>query len=154
MVENFLTKEELRYFDTKIRTAKWKTWNSWKPWCWNVENIDDYMTNDILDRIASLFDEKYTWTGSHIIQRIQVGHGLAEHDDNPTDKENSVGIAIYLNDDFDGGEIYYPNLGLIHKPVKGSLICHPGNLEYTHGVKTVLNKDRYILSSYGKKVIY
>jgi hypothetical protein len=69
------------------------------------------------------------------------------------EQQNSVGVAIYLNDDFDGGEIYYPNFNISYKPVKGSLICHPGTSEYKHGVKTILGKDRYILSSYGVKVV-
>ena len=158
VVENFLTESELKYFDEKIKNAKWDQpmilgKKEWTAWSYNFEKIDESVTATIIERIESLFTEKYKWNGSHVIQRIQIGDGLAEHDDNPIDQGNSVGIAIYINDNFDGGEIYYPNLGLINRPIRGSLICHPGNLEYTHGVKTVLKNDRYILASYGKLLV-
>ena len=90
-----------------------------------------------------------------MIQRITQGNGLDEHLDKSDleEQENSVGVAIYLNDNFDGGEIYYPNLGISYKPLRGALICHPGTAKYMHGVNKVLGNDRYILSSYGLKAV-
>lgn len=145
----------MAYFDEKIKNAKWDIEQRWYPWNYNVEPIDKEVTDRIIDRIQSLFPEKYSWMGSHIIQRIRDGHGMDEHLDksNLIEQQNSVGVAIYINDNFDGGEIYYPNLNISYKPLRGALICHPGTSEYKHGVKTTLGNDRYILSSYGLKVV-
>lgn len=155
VVENFLTQESLDYFDEKIKQSKWNLEQDWEPWSYNVERIDQEVTDRILDRIQSLLTEKYSWLGCHMIQRITQGNGLDEHLDKSDleEQENSVGVAIYLNDNFDGGEIYYPNLGISYKPLRGALICHPGTAKYMHGVNKVLGNDRYILSSYGLKAV-
>ena len=155
VVENFLTKDTLDYFDEKTKNAKWDIEQRWYQWNKNVEPISQEVTDRVIDRIQSLFEQKYTWNGSHIIQRIREGSGMDVHLDrsNFVEQQNSVGIAVYINDNFDGGEIYYPNRNLSYKPVRGSLICHPGNAKYTHGVNKVIGNDRYILSSYGIKAV-
>ena len=155
VVENFLTSQDLQYFDEKIKNAKWDIEQRWYPWSYNVENVDEEVTKSILNKVQSLFEEKYSWNGSHIIQRIRAGHGMDEHLDKSDleEQENSVGVAMYINDNFDGGEIYYPNLEISYKPLRGALICHPGTAKYMHGVKTVSGNDRYILSSYGLKAV-
>ena len=155
VVENFLTKDTLDYFDEKTKNAKWDIEQRWYQWNKNVEPISQEVTDRVIDRIQSLFEQKYTWNGSHIIQRIREGSGMDVHLDrsNFVEQQNSVGVAVYLNDNFDGGEIYYPNLDISYRPVRGSLICHPGTSEYKHGVKTILGNDRYILSSYGLKAV-
>lgn len=52
--------------------------------------------------------------------------------------------VIYLNDEFDGGEIYFPNKGFTYKPVKYSAVFFPGNsYEYEHGVNAITSGERY-----------
>jgi predicted 2-oxoglutarate/Fe(II)-dependent dioxygenase YbiX len=52
---------------------------------------------------------------------------------------------VLLNNDFDGGELYFPNLGLSYgKEFVGSLIEFPASLErYAHGVNPVKDGTRY-----------
>jgi predicted 2-oxoglutarate/Fe(II)-dependent dioxygenase YbiX len=54
---------------------------------------------------------------------------------------------ILLNDTFDGGELFFPHLGLSYgKECVGSLIEFPAGLqEYAHGVHPVRNGTRYTL---------
>lgn len=55
--------------------------------------------------------------------------------------------VVYLNDSYEGGEIYFPNLGYSYAPRKGDLILFPANDEkYLHGVKKVLGGNRYTLA--------
>ncbi len=60
---------------------------------------------------------------------------------------SKTGIVL-LNDDFEGGELYFPNLGIsFGKEVKNSLITFPAgdyNL-YIHGVTPVTSGVRYTL---------
>ena len=58
------------------------------------------------------------------------------------------GSLIYLNDDFDGGEIYFPQHDLELKPVPGMMVTFPGTREYLHGVRPVNNGIRYVISSF------
>jgi predicted 2-oxoglutarate/Fe(II)-dependent dioxygenase YbiX len=54
---------------------------------------------------------------------------------------------LYLNDDFDGGELFFPNLDITIKPKARQLVIFPGGHEYVHGVKTVNSGFRYVLFS-------
>lgn len=48
------------------------------------------------------------------------------------------GSVIYLNDDFEGGEINYIDLGIKFRPQTGSLICHQGDdPKYRHSVTDI-----------------
>jgi len=52
--------------------------------------------------------------------------------------------VLYLNDEYTGGEIYFPRQNFELKPKKYSALFFPGNEQgYLHGVKTVLSGNRY-----------
>lgn len=52
--------------------------------------------------------------------------------------------VIYLNDEYEGGEIYFPKQGFSTKAKKYSAIFFPGNdLAYLHGVKEITSGNRY-----------
>lgn len=48
----------------------------------------------------------------------------------------------YLNNDYEGGEIYFPQHGLEIKPDPGELVFFPGTHYYLHGVKEVTKGNR------------
>jgi|DEB0MinimDraft_12_1074336.scaffolds.fasta_scaffold15660_2 hypothetical protein len=75
------------------------------------------------------------------------GNGLEEKKgiDHPT-KYRTYSAIFYINDDYDGGEIYFPNWGIEIKPKAGSLVIFPSNDEYVHGVKEVKNINRYSIA--------
>lgn len=57
------------------------------------------------------------------------------------------GIVIYYNEDYLGGEIEYPELGIIHKPKARSLVLHGGNV--LHGPKKVIGENtRYFSTAF------
>jgi hypothetical protein len=65
--------------------------------------------------------------------------------DNPKLKD-SLGAVFYFNDDYEGGEIYFPNFNYEYKPKKGSIIVFPcNNKEYLHGVKVITSGIRYTM---------
>jgi hypothetical protein len=63
----------------------------------------------------------------------------------PTYDLNSL---IYYNDDFEGGELYYPQHDLIVKPEPGLAVAHPGDINYLHGVKKVKSGERFTTPSF------
>jgi hypothetical protein len=63
----------------------------------------------------------------------------------PTYDINSL---IYYNDDFEGGELYYPQHDLVIKPEPGLGIAHPGDINYLHGVKMVTSGERFTTPSF------
>jgi len=52
--------------------------------------------------------------------------------------------VIYLNDEYTGGDIYFPKKDFVHSPKKYSAIFFPGNdYEYLHGVSKIESGNRY-----------
>jgi hypothetical protein len=63
----------------------------------------------------------------------------------PTYDINSL---FYYNDNFEGGELYYPEHDMIIKPSPGLAVAHPGDIYYLHGVKKVISGERYTTPSF------
>ena len=59
-----------------------------------------------------------------------------------------LSILGYLNDDFEGGELYFPELNYGFKPKMGSVVLFPGNLHYVHGVAPITSGVRYTISQW------
>ena len=57
-----------------------------------------------------------------------------------------IGSVLYLNDNFSGGEIVYPELNFSFKPEAKSLVLHRGHV--LHGVSKVTQGDRYMLTCF------
>ena len=80
-----------------------------------------------------------------------VGDDMLPHYDNISGDHSApvmYGCVYYLNDDFEGGELWYPNKGVSYTPVAGEMIINPGNREYSHGVKLVTKGLRISAGSF------
>lgn len=54
----------------------------------------------------------------------------------------------HLNDDYDGGEIYFPKQDVIMKPTANTLIIFPSNSDYEHGVMPIKSGVRHTITSF------
>ena len=59
--------------------------------------------------------------------------------------ERDISVIMYLNDDYDGGFLEFPNLQLLIKPKASMLIAFPSYMEFTHKVHPVTKGTRYSL---------
>lgn len=59
-----------------------------------------------------------------------------------------INSLLYLNDDFVGGELFYPKHGVKVSPKPGLAVFHPGDIEYLHGVTPVLKGERWVIPSF------
>ena len=80
-----------------------------------------------------------------------ISYDLSEKDLKERKSFVSQGIVIFINDDFEGGEVVYVNKDISIKPKAGTLICHPGTKEYSHAVNKFYNGDRIIASMFVHK---
>jgi len=55
---------------------------------------------------------------------------------------------VYINDSYEGGEIYFPDHGLEIKPEPNEFICFPGNNYYRHGVKELVSGNRFVMQDF------
>jgi len=114
--------------------------------------------NILRDRFMSavelIFDRKVRPNTFHA-QKWDVGGFANPHSDNsdshgePNAFEINKYVAIlYLNGDYDGGELFFPDHNIEFKPTSGSLITFPGGVENIHGVKEILKGTRYTMVSF------
>jgi hypothetical protein len=53
---------------------------------------------------------------------------------------------IYINDDYEGGQLYFPQYNKEIQPIKNSAISFKGDVNHLHGVKMVESGIRYTIS--------
>ncbi|MBC7983461.1 MAG: 2OG-Fe(II) oxygenase [Candidatus Obscuribacterales bacterium] len=59
--------------------------------------------------------------------------------------DRDLSVVYFLNDNFIGGELVFPDLDLIIKPEAGTLVCFPSDHNYIHGVNLVRSGHRYTI---------
>jgi predicted 2-oxoglutarate/Fe(II)-dependent dioxygenase YbiX len=57
--------------------------------------------------------------------------------------DRDLSVVYFLNDDFAGGELFFPVLDLVIRPEAGTLVCFPSDHHYIHGVRPVTSGYRY-----------
>jgi hypothetical protein len=152
-LEGFLLEEELNKINYWINIAKWDHHKSYENpsdnWIDNIQLLlDPDLLNPIKNRIQSLFPN-YFLEGPDVLQRTKINDDLVQHVDQIKNSDIAYGVVIYINDDFEGGETYYSEKNISFKPKKNTLIVHPGNQEYKHGVNKVISgSERIVLVAF------
>jgi predicted 2-oxoglutarate/Fe(II)-dependent dioxygenase YbiX len=82
------------------------------------------------------------------IVRYRPGGFFTAHRDNPFDllKGRVVTVLCYLNDDFAGGDITFPEVGLCYRPRAGFGIVFPST--YLHCAAAVADSDKFVLTGW------
>lgn len=100
-------------------------------------------SNELHKNINGFVNPIYTFKafGSHWVPGTKGGLHLDAQDPEPFIEFSTV---IYLNDEFEGGHIFFPNQDFVYKPKKYSAVFFPSaGSEYIHGITTVTAGHRY-----------
>lgn len=76
----------------------------------------------------------------HADKELHIGDDKGKPNDFPY---YDLAGLFYLNDDYEGGELYFPNQGIQFKPKRGAAYFFPGDLNYIHGVTEIKSGTRY-----------
>jgi hypothetical protein len=68
---------------------------------------------------------------------MQAGVELKSHTDQHTDPSIRYATIIYINDEYNDGELFFPKLDISLKPNPGDLLFFPGDEKHEHGVRHV-----------------
>lgn len=106
------------------------------------------------DAIEIIFKRSVKPNTSHA-QKWDIGGFASPHSDNSDFDGNPnsfqinkyVGI-LYLNNDYEGGELYFTEHDISIKPSAYSFIAFPGGVENIHGVSEITNGTRYTMVSF------
>jgi predicted 2-oxoglutarate/Fe(II)-dependent dioxygenase YbiX len=82
----------------------------------------------------------------HLLKYDESGHLPAHQDQGVSSRVLSV--LLYLNDDYEGGEIEFRHSNLKFKPEAGSVLFFPSNFLYVHEVYPVTKGPRYALPNW------
>lgn len=77
--------------------------------------------------------------------RYKEGEQYASHYDGGTESSRSVSVLIYMNDDYEGGEIEFTNFKTKIKPKAGTMILFPSNYAYSHVAHPVTSGTKYVI---------
>lgn len=131
---------------------------------WKVNQKLAKMVDDMQERLKKEVDQFFNVdaiaTGPSIV-KWKVGHKQLPHADKELHKYEEWGGSLekeglendfphydiaglfYLNDDYEGGELYFPEQGIQFKPKAGAAYFFPGDKNYIHGVTEITSGTRY-----------
>lgn len=148
ITENVLSKEE----HSKLLEYA-KSIDSWETQPWGVKLfLPNNMPKEIIDSLEKVFRTAFSKCVEiydvdlrvfkreevHLI-KFEEGYSMNEHADTAGD----FAAIYYINDDYSGGEINFPDHKLKIKPKANSFITFPSNSDYWHEVLENTGKERY-----------
>ena len=79
----------------------------------------------------------------HLVARYPTGGHFLLHRDNltPATRARRLAISINLNDDYEGGKLTLPEIGVSIKAPAGAAVVFPGST--LHGVREITRGARY-----------
>ncbi len=160
-IPNFLSKEEVDIFLNIINGLEDKDWNKlnhlqdpdWEDKFYEYK--DELVSHKIrgkLDKLLSKIPRSEVYGFGRIL-RQRPKDNMVPHVDATYDEASKLNrdyaSIIYLNDDYEGGELSYINLNIVTKPPAGSLMIFKTGSKYLHEVKMVSgDKTRYCLPAW------
>jgi len=76
---------------------------------------------------------KYDGAGTHF--KIHADHGPAY--------VTTISIVAYINEDYEGGDLYFPRFDLTIKPKKGDVVIFPSTFIYEHASNDMIAGTKY-----------
>lgn len=152
IVENFIDEEDILLFNNSVKSEKFFSkasingtdnrifeWNPDYPEA--IHLVKKYSKKIINDQ--SLY--------VHVAMFVKYlpGAFIPVHTDIMSDKcfDDKLSLVLYFNDEYSGGEIYFPYLEKKYKTKSGSAIYYPPvDKDFEHGVHPVTDGEKYIIA--------
>jgi Rps23 Pro-64 3,4-dihydroxylase Tpa1-like proline 4-hydroxylase len=156
-IKNFVEPEDAQYLVDLMEDLKSKNQlsNERGDGTHRLYNSDNIILTNFVKKYSKKFiDGRDLYVTENLVALYEEGSFMKAHVDAPDDVE-FVSTVIYLNDDYTGGELSFPQVskGYTYVPQKYELIYFP--TPFLHGVKPVKSGKRYIITiSYTDKIQY
>jgi hypothetical protein len=137
-----------------VAEGKFEITQGWADKTLSLQNTD--ICHSIYGRLNAIIlecDPSLILSGLSTVQRLPPGTELKSHVDQDTDPSIRYATIIYINEDYNSGEIFFKNLEVVLKPKSKDLLFFPGNSEYEHGVMPVSDGPvRYVMVGFVKEI--
>lgn len=134
--------------------------DAWELW----KNVDDEICEFSDAIVAKYFEHymvepyEYAYCGCKMLYYPPLAHSPLHYDDELVAKDGgSIGVArpltlvVFLNDDFEAGELVFPDQKVIVKPKQGAIAVFPASYMYPHTTTPTCGKQRYVLLPFYRK---
>lgn len=115
----------------------------------STQKLDEYVFNAVTGAtleyadhhgLGGLFDETY------FVLKYEKGTEYKQHFDcGGAHKNRVLSMIAFLNDDFEGGKLEFPTLGITYEPSAGDVVFFPSCYSFPHIVHPVSEGTRYSL---------
>jgi hypothetical protein len=136
------------YWDNRVAT--YPTINKTDP---EIVKVIEVMVARLKVEVDSFFCVDARPTSPALVRwlpgQLQMPHADKELHDGPDAGQPNdfpwydIAGLFYINDDYEGGELYFPNQGIQFKPKAGAAYFFPGDKNYIHGVTKIESGIRY-----------
>lgn len=120
-----------------------------------ISEVISNMVNRLKIEVDNFFNVDASPTSPAIV-RWPVGYRQEPHADKELHQGPDAGKPndfpwydlaglFYLNDDYEGGELYFPKQGIQFKPKPGAAYFFPGDMNFIHGVTEITSGIRYVI---------
>lgn len=154
-IENVLSPEDHARMLDYVKKEKLWVLEPWDSFSIGVDKLPE----DILNMLGKIFRLVYntatTKYGVDInnfnkeniaLLKFEKGLFLRPHIDTQSAESNHIASIYYINDDYIGGELCFPDLNINIKPTPNSVIFFPGNEDYLHEVREIIDGNRFTSS--------
>jgi hypothetical protein len=162
VIDNFLSDEEHGALSNFVNSPDQISWIE-EPWT-TERTPKDSIPEDTLKILKKIFETSRlncmiyydievdsNFIGQYLLTKWRKGSKMYPHVDTDAQKHQHIVCMYYINDNYDGGEIVFPDYNLKIKPKSNSIIMFPGNENYVHGVLEVLEGFRY---TFGMRFVF
>ncbi len=115
--------------------------------------------NDVYcNRLASFYGVEFEWYERPQILRYPPGgkynrhadadHWLADENKWVRTQDRDYSVLLYLNEEYEGGSLYFPNQDFRFKPKSGMLAAFPSGHEFLHEAEPTTSGIRYVIVSW------
>jgi hypothetical protein len=170
---NIIKIGESRYKGTKLHYSALHDFTGDE---WNSNNqFFTKLNNKIFDFVTKAYNtefirEKDNWgLNIHKVNSFTDAHvDIIEHSPGPQKPgfteptylnwkdawDGYLACNVYLNDDYEGGEVYFPERNYTFKPKSNSIVTWPGNKNFIHGITKTKITNRYVYGFFVKFADY
>ncbi len=154
VVDNFLSREEHQELSDFVNNPDKVSWIK-EPWT-TERTKEGSIPEDTIKLLKKIFETARLdcmsyydvelgeeFLSQYLLTKWSKGSNMQPHVDTDAQKHQHIVCMYYINDDYEGGEIFFPDYDLKIKPKSNSLVMFPGNENYLHGVLEVLDGFRY-----------
>lgn len=154
--------------------SKWKSWNAHqneycfgqqKQFMYNLSNTTSSLYYESMQIHQTIHSAITNSANDYIVKHDSLDVGVLSplsiskyfegkfmgphvdaHDDDPA---KTISCVLYLNDNYEGGELNFPNHKIMIKPEAGSLVIFPS--KYLHESKVIKSGIKYMAPGFWNK---